>query len=173
MGERAHQCRPRSVCGAANDRRAGAGGRSKPLGADGADRVEGLRQLHVYAHGERVDPHDGTGARPGRRRSDAARVRACRAHARHRQGEDAGRDPEQAGQADRRRIHHHEAAHRRRRRDASRHAGDSRACAGRRLRASLAARRHRIPAWGVAADPEPRDHAVRHCRRVRRDAIPA
>ena len=43
------------------------GGRAEPHGARRADRAQGLRQLHVHAHGERVDPDDGPGARAGRR----------------------------------------------------------------------------------------------------------
>ena len=54
-----------------------------------ADRAPQLRQLHVHAHGERVDPHDGAGARPRHRRRAAARVRHGRPDARHRQGPDA------------------------------------------------------------------------------------
>ena len=90
---------PRMVDGA------GAGGRAEPHGAPRADRAQELRQLHVHAHGERVDPDD------GRRRAalgiDGALLREfglAGADARHRQGADAARDPEQAGQADRRGV---------------------------------------------------------------------
>ena len=38
------------------------------IGAPGADDAQELRQLHVHAHGERVDPDDGPGARPRHRR---------------------------------------------------------------------------------------------------------
>ena len=34
--------------------------------------MKDLRQLHVYAHGERLDPHDGAGARAGHRRAAPA-----------------------------------------------------------------------------------------------------
>ena len=47
----------------------------------------------------------------GYRRAPAAGVRPGRPDARHRQGEDAHRDPEQAGQADRRRVRDPEAPH--------------------------------------------------------------
>ena len=81
----------------------------------------------------------------GHRRSAAARVRARRADARHRQGQDAERDPEQARQADRAGIRHPQAAHRGRRADPAQDAGDADAGAGRRVRASPARRRHRLP----------------------------
>ena len=74
----------------------------------------------------------------------AARVRPVGADARHRQGPDAERDPEQARQAHRRRVRDHAAPHGRRRRDPAPHAGDADPRAGRRLRAPPAARRHRL-----------------------------
>ena len=94
----------RSEGGARAGRLARAGGGAEPHRADRADRAEELRQLHVHAHGERLDPHDGAGARARHRRRAAARVRPRRADARHRQGAHADRDPEQARQADRRRV---------------------------------------------------------------------
>ena len=131
--------------GADDDRRPRAGGRAEPHRAPRADDAQELRQLHVHAHGERVDPDDGPGARPGHRRPAAARVRAGRADARHRQGAHADRDPQQARQADRRRVRDHEAPHRGRRRDPARDARHPHARARRRLRAPPAHRRQRLP----------------------------
>ena len=107
------------------------------------------------------------------RRPAAARVRARGADARHRQGAHAARDPEQARQADRRRVHDHEAAYRRRRRDPAEDAGHPDARPGHRLRAPPAARRHRLPARRHAAVAERRHDVVQHCRRLRRDAVAA
>ena len=134
----------RSESGARAGRWPGAGGVGEPHGADRADRAEELRQLHLHAHGERVDPDDVAGARAGHRRRDAARARPGGADARHRQGAHADRDPQQARQADRRRIHGDAHARRRRRRDPAAHAGDAGGGAGDRLRASPASRRHRL-----------------------------
>ena len=125
-------------------RRAGRGRHAEPHRADGADRDAELRQLHVHAHGERVDPDDGAGARARHRRPAAARVRPVGADARHRQGAHAEGDPQQARQADRRRVRDHAPARRRRRRDPPPHAGDADPRAGGRLRAPPAARRHRL-----------------------------
>ena len=43
-----------------------------------ADGDEELRQLHVHAHGERVDPDDGPGARARHRRARCCASSACR-----------------------------------------------------------------------------------------------
>ena len=156
-----------------DDRRPRAGGRAEPHRAARADGAEELRQLHVHAHGERVDPDDGPGARARHRRPAAARVRPRRADARHRQGAHAARDPQQARQADRRRVRDHEAARRGRRRDPAEDARHPGARAGRRLRAPPAARRHRLPARRHAAVAQHRHDAVQHRRRLRRDALAA
>ena len=129
---------------AAGRRRARRRRHAEPHGARRADRDAQLRQLHVHAHGERVDPDDGPGERARDRGTAAARVRPVGADARHRQGPDAEGDPEQARQADRRRVHHHAAARRGRRRDPAAHAGDADPRAGGRLRAPPAHRRHRL-----------------------------
>ena len=50
--------------------------------------LKAMRQLHVYAHGERIHSHDGAGARSGHRWSVAARAGSGRADARHWQGQD-------------------------------------------------------------------------------------
>ena len=64
---------------AARDRGfAGAGGRAEPDRAARAHRAEELRQLHVHAHGERVDPDHGPGARPRDRGRAARASSACR-----------------------------------------------------------------------------------------------
>ena len=108
------------------------------------------------------------------RRPAAARVRPRRADARHRQGADAARDPEQARQADRRRVRDHEAPRRRRRRDSAADARHADARAGRRLRAPPAASTApAIPIGVTRAVAEPRHDAVQHRRRLRRDAIAA
>ena len=127
-------------------RQPGARGVAKPAGAARADRAEEVRQLHVHPHGERIDSHDGSGARSRHRWAAAARDGSGRADARHRQGQDTGRDPEQDRKADGRRIRHPAATHRRRRRDSAAHARDSGAGAGRRLRASSAPGRNRLSA---------------------------
>ena len=72
----------------------------KPHRAARAHDAQELRQLHVHAHGERLDPDDGPGGGHGHRRRAAAGVRSGGADARHRQGQNAARDPEQARQAD-------------------------------------------------------------------------
>ena len=77
---------PRPGRGARHGRHAGAGRRAESHGARRAHRAQELRQLHVHAHGERLDPDDGPGARARHRRHAAARVRHRRADARHRQG---------------------------------------------------------------------------------------
>ena len=90
--------------GAQDHRRPGAAGDAGPHVADGADRAQEVRQLHVHAHGERLGAGDGAGARAQHRRSAAARVRLRGADARHRQGQHAARSAEQAGQADQGRV---------------------------------------------------------------------
>ena len=119
VGQRADRGEARRHRGADDDRRSRAGRGREPDGAARADRAQELRQLHVHAHGERLDPDDGSGARPRRRGAAAARIRTRRADARHREGTDAARDPQQARRADRRRVRHHEAPHGGRRRDAA------------------------------------------------------
>ena len=129
---------------AAGRRRARRRRHAEPHRARRADRDAQLRQLHVHAHGERVDPDDGPGEGARDRGTAAARVRPVGADARHRQGQDAEGDPEQARQADRRRVHDHAAARRGRRRDPPPHAGDADPRAGRRLRAPPAHRWQRL-----------------------------
>ena len=172
LGQRQHRRRARCGCRPRNGRFARAGGRAEPNGAAVAHRAEELRQLHVHAHGERVDSHDGAGARRRHRRRAASRVRHGCVDARHRQGADTERNPEQAGHAHTRGVHDPETPHRRRRRDPSEDAGDAGARPDRRLRAPPARRRHRIPG-GLAAAAESRDIAGRHRGRVRRHAIAA
>ena len=137
-----------SESGAGAGRRPRAGGLRQSHRADRADRAQELRQLHLHAHGERLDPDDvaGTRARPGGH--DAARAGSRRPDARHRQGAHADRDPEQAREADRCGIRGDADARRRRRRDPAAHAGDAGDRAGDRVRASPAARRHRLPFQG-------------------------
>ena len=117
---------------------------SGPHVAARADGAEAARQLHVHAHGERRGAVDGDGALARSRGADAARVRLRGVDARHRQGPHAARDPQQARQADRRRVQDHEAARRRRRARAAADAGDAGAGAGRRLRASPQAGSERL-----------------------------
>ena len=117
---------------------------AEPHRARRADGDAQLRQLHVHAHGERVDPDDGPGARARHRGPPAARVRAVGADARHRQGADAEGDPAEARAADRAGVRDHAAAPGRRRRDPPAHARDADPRAGRRLRAPPAPRRHRL-----------------------------
>ena len=81
---------------AQDHRRPGAAGDPGSHVADGADRAEEVRQLHVHAHGERRGAGDGAGARAEPRRRAAPRVRVRRADARHRQGQHAARSAEQA-----------------------------------------------------------------------------
>ena len=97
--------------------------RAQSHGAHCADRAQELRQLHVHAHGERLDSDDGAGALARARRRGAAGVRRRRVDARHRQSPYAHRDPEQAGSADGRRVRDHEAPRR---------STAPRSCAGRR-----------------------------------------
>ena len=130
--------------GAEDHRRPGAPRDAGPHVADGADRAEEIRQLHVHAHGERVGAGDGAGARAQHRRPAAARVRLRGADARHRQGQHAARGAEQAGQADQRGVRHHEAPRRRRRAHPAADAGDAGARADRRLRASPEAGSQRL-----------------------------
>ena len=81
---------------AQDHRQPGAAGDPGSHVADGADRAEEVRQLHVHAHGERRGAGDGAGAVAEPRWRAAPRVRVCRADARHRQGQHAARGAEQA-----------------------------------------------------------------------------
>ncbi len=102
LGQRANRRHARRDDGANDDRRAGPGGRRKPERDGRADGAQELRQLHAHPHGERVDSDHGSGARARHRRRPPPRVRPGRADARHRQGPDPARDPQQEGRADRR-----------------------------------------------------------------------
>ncbi len=126
VGDDAARGHARSQAGQGAGRFAGPGGGAEPHRADGAHGAQGLRQLHVHPHGERVDPGDGAGAQPRHRRHAAARVRPGGADARHRQGAHAARGAEQARQAHRRRVRDHADARRGRRRDPAPHARTSR-----------------------------------------------
>ena len=68
VGERRRRGQARRGRRAQPRRLAGPGGGAEPHGAAGADRAQELRQLHLHPHGERVDSHDGPGARPRHRR---------------------------------------------------------------------------------------------------------
>ena len=135
--------------------------------------MRNVRQLHVHAYGERVDPDDGSGARAGDRRPSAPGVRLVRAHARHRKGADAQGNPEQARQADGRRVHDHATARRRRRGDPAADARDADPRSRRRVRASPADGRHRLSLWRQTRNAQPGDDVVQHLRRVRRHALAA
>ncbi len=100
----------RSRCGARHGRHARSGRRAESHRACRPHRAQELRQLHVHAHGERLDPHDGAGAGARNRRHAAARVRHRRPDARHRQGAHSDRGPQQTGETHRRRVRDHEAA---------------------------------------------------------------
>ena len=170
LAHRARRQPPRHDRGSRRRQQPGARRGAEPDRAHGAHGAQELRQLHVHPHGERVDPDDGAGAGARHRRRAAARVRAGRAHARHREGADAARDPQQARQAHRRRVRHHEAPPARRRRDPAADARHAAARAGRRLRAPPAPRRQRLPGRRVAALAQPGHDALQHRGRLRRDA---
>ena len=72
LGQRRDRVAARRHGGQEDDRRPRAGRLAEPVGAARADHAQGLRQLHVHAHGERLDSDDGAGA-GGRHR----RARCC------------------------------------------------------------------------------------------------
>ncbi len=157
----------------ADDRRPDRRRDAEPHGADRADGDAQLRQLHVHAHGERLDPDHGAGARARDRRPPAARVRAVGADARHRQGQHAEGHPEQARMLTDEEFAHHAPPRGGRRGDSAAHARDARPGAGRRIRASSPARRHRVSIRRGPGRPQSRDHALQHRRRLRCDAVAA
>ena len=156
--------------GAQDHRQPRQAGRRGPHVADGADGAEALRQLHLHAHGERLGAGDGAGALAQHGRHAAARVRLRGADARHRQGADAAGGAEQPGQAVEGRVRHHAAPRRGRRAHPAPHAGDARAGADRRLRASSAAGSVRVSGQHRPPQPQPVHADRQHRGRLRRAA---
>ena len=70
LGERSHG--RHAGCGSGTRRHRGPrrGRRPEPDGRSGLDRDEGVRQLHIHTHGERVHPYYGSGAGAADRRTE-------------------------------------------------------------------------------------------------------